>query len=368
MRRLIVIAIVLAACARPASGPSESASPVASPSPTPTATASPAAAAAFADAPGGTDWPAVVVYTVTADGTAHRVDRLGTTDLGRVCDRQPLGAIARADGAALLVRCASLTLDQDVLTVLDLVSGRATSLGSRPLTSWPVAWSPDGRSIAYFKFGTCEPTAPVCQTRALLADVTTGAEREILPSGYHFRAQLTWSAIGLRLFQPECAEAGCRPPDKAGTYLWDGTQFNKISDMRLIATDGARFSLYERLRSLTDPSGVRNVILRDGQAEKNLTAVGPREYAIDLLDAGHALAWRPEDGDATGLLGTLREYDPQGQMLWSRPAKLLVPSAQRIGDAVVGGAFDGSVYAYDLRRILRFVIPVGTSIFAAVKR
>ena len=212
--------------------------------------------------------------------------------------------------------------------------------------------------------------APVCQTRAVIADVTTGAEREILPSEYHLGTQLTWTTDGLRMFQPECAEAGCFPPDRVGTFLWDGARFNRISDMRLIASDGTRFSLYERVRSLTDTSAVRNVILRDGQTELNLTTVGPREYALDLLGAGHALVWRPDDVGSQ-LDGSLREYDPQGQVIWNRVAKIYPPWTTHVGDALVSGILEGApgmaAYIYDLRRGLRFVAPLPTTVFAAAK-
>src|SRR5205814_1591337 len=79
------------------------------PSPTPSA-------AGFADAPPGADWPAVVVYTVTNDGVAHEVSRAGTTDVGRVCEGPgALGMLARADGAAFLVRCIGSSTDEDAL-------------------------------------------------------------------------------------------------------------------------------------------------------------------------------------------------------------------------------------------------------------
>jgi len=372
-RVLVALTLMVVACAPPGADLSATGSPSAiaslAPSASPSPTTSPSATTSpFAEAAAGTEWPAVVVYTVTADGVAHRIDRTGTTDLPRICDGQPVGAIARADGEALLVRCDAVSSDEDAMAVLDLASGRVTRLASRPFRSFPVAWSPDGGSLAYFRLGNCPMPAPVCQTRGVIADVGTGAEREILPSDYHLGTELAWTSGGLRMFQPECAEAGCFPPERVGTFLWDGTRFNKVSDLRLVASDGAQFSLYERLRSLSDPSGVRNVILRDGQTEQNLTAVGPREFAIDLLGAGHALAWRPDDADTTGLLGTLREYDPHARMLWNRPAKLYPRGAARIGDTVVSTGFDGSIYLYDLQRVLRFAVPIASRVFAAVKR
>jgi len=169
------------------------------------------------------------------------------------------------------------------------------------------------------------------------------------------------------MFQPECADAGCFPPERVGTFLWDGARFNKVSDMKLIASDGARFALYERVRSLTDTSAVRNVILGDGQTERNLTAVGPREYALDLLEGGHVLAWRPDEASSQ-LDGNLREYDPQGQVIWDRRAKIYPPWTTRVGDTLVSGILEGApgmaAYVYDLRRGIRFIVPLPTTVFA----
>jgi hypothetical protein len=279
--------------------------------------------------------------------------------------------MARPDGAALIVRCVGASSDDDTLTLLDIASSRVTKLAARSIRSFSIAWSPDGLSLAYFKLGDCPMPAPVCQTRGIMSDVGTGAEREILSSDYHLGTQLTWTSTGLRMFQPECAEAGCFPPEQVGTFLWDGARFNKTSDMRLIASDGARFSLYERVRSLSDTSAVRNVILRDGRTERNLTAVGPREYALDLLDGGHALSWRPDDVGGE-LDGTLREYDPQGVVVWSRDAKIYPPWTTRIGETLVSGILEGApgmaAYVYDLRRGIRFIVPLETTTFVAVKR
>jgi hypothetical protein len=204
----------------------------------------------------------VVSYTVTADGVAHRVARTATTDLPRVCDGQPLAAIARADGAALLVRCAAASSDEDAMAVLDLATSRVTKLASRSIRSFPAVCSPDSRSLAYFKPGACPRPAPVCQTRGLIADIGTGAEREILPSGYYLGTELAWTIGGLRLFQPECAEAGCFPPERVGTFLWDGTRFSKVSDLRLVASDGAR----SRSTSGCAPSATRPLFAMSSSA------------------------------------------------------------------------------------------------------
>src|SRR5438105_6414781 len=268
MRAKLLAAIVFtAACTPPAVVVSPSVAPSFDASSAPTRSPTPSAAG-FADAPPGADWPAVVLYTVTDDGIAHKISSAGTTNIGRACEGRALGMLARADGAAILVRCISANTDAESLVILDLVSGRATPLPAHPIASFSVAWSPDGRSVAYFKLGDCPMPAPVCQTRAVLADVATGAEREVLPTEYHLSTELRWDADGLRMFQPECGDAGCFSPERVGTFRWDGVRFNKISAERLVATDGVRFSLYERVRSRTDPSDVRNVILRDGRTDR----------------------------------------------------------------------------------------------------
>ena len=306
---------------------------------------------------------------MTNDGIAHKVSAAGTTDLGRVCEGRALGMLARPDGAALLVRCIVAATDDEALAILDVATGRVTHLAAHPIRSFSLAWSPDGRAAAFFKLGDCPMPAPVCQTRAVIADVATGAEREILPSDYHLSTELRWEPDGLRMFQPECGDAGCFPPERVGTFRWDGARFIKISDQRLIATDGVRFSVYEHVRSHTDPSDVRNVILRDGQTERNLTAVGPVEYAIDLLGDGHTLAWREQYSGRVD--GMLREYDTAGQILWDREAKLYPPLTTHIGDAVVSGILEGpsgmAAYVYDLRRVVRFIVPLPTTVFAAAK-
>jgi hypothetical protein len=371
VRRTLIVAIVIGvACTPPAVAVSPSITPSFAVSSAPTASPTPSAFAGFADAPSGADWPAVALYAVTNDGIAQKVSRAGTTDLGRVCEGRALGMLARADGAALLVRCISSTTSEEALAVLDLASGQVRHLAAHPISAFSLAWSPDGRSVAFFKLGDCPMPAPVCQTRAVVADTSTGGEREILPSDYHLGTQLTWAGDGLRMFQPECAEAGCFSPDRVGTFLWDGARFNKISDKRLIASDGARFSLYEQVRSLSDASAVRNVILRDGQTERNLTAVGPREYALDLLEGGHVLAWRPDDVSSQ-LDGNLREYNPKGQMLWDRRAKIYPPWTTHLEDVLVSGVLEGApgmaAYLYDLRRGIRFIVPLPTTVFAAAK-
>ena len=58
------------------------------------------------------------MYTVTNDGVAHKVSRAGTTDVGRVCEGPgALGMLARADGAAFLVRCIGSSTDEDALAI-----------------------------------------------------------------------------------------------------------------------------------------------------------------------------------------------------------------------------------------------------------
>src|SRR5205807_3595016 len=93
-RVLVALTLMVVACAPPGADLSATGSPAAiaplAPSASPSLTTSPAATTSpFAEAAAGTEWPAVVVYTATADGMAHRLDRTGPPHLPRVRVRQP---------------------------------------------------------------------------------------------------------------------------------------------------------------------------------------------------------------------------------------------------------------------------------------
>lgn len=248
---LFLCTIVFAACA-PTSPPPTTSTPSTAPvvSSTPTAsaatTASPFPTATFAVDPSA-PWPAVI-YEGEGVIVSQRTEST-TKEVARPC-----GPVFRLDArpAGLLVSCRDASSDSAELRLISLPDGRVTVLASGTIASTSADLSPDGRSAAAFRLGPCPGPAPVCQIRAVLIDVATKSEREILPSGYHLGATLRWTPLGLTLFQPECAEAGCAGAgDKGGTFVWDGAVFKRWSDLRFVAKSGD-WTLLERLRSLSD--------------------------------------------------------------------------------------------------------------------
>jgi len=179
----------------------------------------------------------------------------------------------------------------------------------------------------------------------VLIDVASRTEREILPSGYPLGARLEWNALGLTLFQPECAEAACPGPgDKSGTFIWDGSAFKKWSDLRFVARSG-EWTLLEQLRAFY--VGPRAVIVRGPQGEKTLSA----GHALAIASDGETLVWRP--GDSSSQRGMLLRLAPDGRVLWQ--AELVGSVLKMIGpDALLVAAPDNKIELYDLKRMLRF--------------
>jgi hypothetical protein len=187
----------------------------------------------------------------------------------------------------------------------------------------------------------------VCQSRAVLIDVASKTERELLPGGYHLGATLEWTTLGLTLFQPECADAGCAGfGDKGGTFIWDGSTFTRWSDLRFVARSGD-WTLLERLRSFTDPSDPRAVVVRGPQGEKALSA----GHALAIATTGETLVWRP--GTPMEQRGMLIRLAPDGRVLWQ--AELVGTVMKMIGpDAFLATSPTNKIEIYDLKRMLRF--------------
>src|SRR5258705_7764117 len=287
MRAVLLGALLLAACVPPPSAPATPApsSPV-TPSATPTSVATQSALpiATFADG-GSAPWP-VVLYEGEGFVVSQRTES-AKTEIARPC-----GPISRLEArpAGLLAWCSVAQSDFAELRLISIPDGRVTVLASSTRASWPADVSPDGRSVAAFRAGECIPGPPVCQTRAVLIDVASKTEREILPSGYPLGATLEWNALGLTLFQPECAEAGCAGPgDKSGTFVWDGSALKKWSDLRFVARSGD-WTLLEQLRSFGQEP--RTVIVRGPQGDKTLTS----GHALAISNNGEALVWVPGGG------------------------------------------------------------------------
>lgn len=343
MRVFLLAALLLAGCVSPPSS-AASATPT-SPvnvsfgaSSAAAATASPVPLAIFADDPGAR-WP-VVLYDWNGIVIRQWTEST-TTEIARPCAQ-----VRRLEArpAGLLAWCGDAS-DLADLFLISIPDGRVTALASGTVASWSADVSPDGRSVAAFRAAACVAGPPVCQTRAVLIDVASKTEREILPAGYPLGATLEWNALGLTLFQPECAEAGCAgPSDKSGTFLWDGTAFKKLEDLRFVAKSGD-WTLLERLRAFgREP---RTVIVRGPQGEKILSA----GHALSISASGEALVWMPGD--------RLVRFAADGKISWQ--ASFTGVLLKTLGpDALLGASPTGVLGMYDLRRMVRTQLPTGS--------
>jgi hypothetical protein len=342
VRIALIGAVLLGACTSPPSGTvSASHAPVASESAAPAvASRSQVIATSTFTVDPSAQWP-MVVYEGDGAVVRQRTES-ATTDLARPC-----GPLVRLEArpAGLLTWCRSASEDSAELRLISLSDGRVTVLATGTIPSRSADVSPDGRSAAAFRSGNCERLAPVCQTRAVLVDVASKAEREILPSGYHLGATIGWTALGLTLFQPECAEAGCiGEPDKRGTFVWDGSAFKRWSDLRFVATSGD-WTLLEGVRSFGDDA--RRVIVRGQQGE---VTVGSG-HALAIAPNGETLIWRP--GSPREQQGVLLRYAPDGRPLWQ--AELVGTVMNVIGtDGLVVSSPTNRIELYDVKRMLRF--------------
>ncbi|MEP6694966.1 MAG: hypothetical protein ABJB39_09995 [Chloroflexota bacterium] len=343
MRAVIVGVLLLIACTPPPPSattptPSSALSAPASPTSLSAASPSPVPTSTFAVDPAA-GWP-VVLYEGEGFIVRQRTEST-TTELARPC-----GPVFRLDvrQAGLLATCRTSS-DSAELRLISLPDGRVTVLASSVHPTWPADVSPDCRSAAAFRPGDCPTPAPVCQTRAVLIDVASRTEREILPSGYHLGATVEWTALGLTLFQPECAEAGCAgPSDRSGTFVWDGSALKKWSDLRFVARSGD-WTLLEQLHAFY--VGPRAVVIRGLQGESTLGA----GHALAIASNGETLVWRP--GSELQQRGLLLRLAPDGRVLWQ--AELIGTVLKMIGaDALLAASPEYKIELYDLRRMLRF--------------
>ena len=351
--RLLVAAILLAACTPTPPGGAQSSSPTSSPAAS--ASLVPTAGAAATTSPLPTfavdlsaPWP-VVLYE--AEGSIIRERTANASkEIARSC-AQPTRLEARPAG--LLEWCRT-GQDADELRLISLPDGRVTVLASGIMASWSADVSPDGRAVAAFRLGGCPMPAATCQTRAVLIDVASRTERELLPSGYHHGATLEWTTLGLTLFQPECSDGACAGiGDRGGTFVWDGAAFKRWSDLRFVAKSGD-WTLLERLTSFAREP--RATVIRGPQGEKDLSA----GHALAISSSGETLVWQP--GPAL-----LIRYAPDGRVLWQ--AALGGDVYRAIGmDALLVTLPTNKVELYDLRRMVRITPPLGSFAFAAVAR
>lgn len=343
MRAVVLGALILASCAPPTSTqttptPSSSIATTATPTSVPSQSSVPTAT--FADG-AAAPWP-VVLYEGEGFVVSQRTES-AKTELARPC-----GPIVRLESgpAGLLAWCSNAPADTNELRLISLPDGRVTVIASGVMPSnWPAAASPDRRSAAAFRLGTCEALAPVCQTRAVLIDVANKSERELLPSGYHLGAKLEWTTLGLTFFQPECAEAGCAGlGENGGTFVWDGSTFKRWSELRFVASSGD-WTLLERLRSFGQEP--RTVVVRGPQGETDLSA----GHALAIASNGETLVWRP--GGSFEQRGMLLRLAPDGRVLLH--AELVGTVLNMIGpEAFLAASPQNKLEIYDLKRMLRF--------------
>jgi len=344
MRAVLFGVVLLTACVPPTSTPAPPtpSSPVTfSATPTSVATQPAVPTSTFADG-ASAPWP-VVLYEGEGFIVSQRTES-ATKELARPC-----GPVVRLEARppGLLTWCGTASLESADLRLISIPDGRVTVLPSGVMPSWPADLSPDARSVAAFRKGDCVSPAPVCQTRAVLIDVASKTERELLPGGYHLGATLEWTTLGLTLFQPECADAGCAGfGEKGGTFVWDGSTFKRWSDLRFVASSGD-WTLLERLRSFSDPSDPRAVVVRGPQGEKALSA----GHALAIATTGETLVWRP--GAPLEQRGMLIRLAPDGRVLWQ--TELVGSVMKMIGpDAFLATSPTNKIEIYDLKRMLRF--------------
>lgn len=358
MRPLLIGVILFGACTTPPSiatpMPSSPLSVSFSVSPTPLATASASPTSNFTVG-GSAQWP-VVLYEGEGFIVSQRTES-STKELARPC-----GPIFRIEArpAGLVAMCRAASGDTAEVRLISIPDGRVTVIASGVHSTWPADVSPDGRSAAAFRSGACPSPAPVCQTRAVLIDVASKTEREILPSGYHPGATIEWTALGLTLFQPECAEAGCAgPSERSGTFIWDGAAFKKWGDLRFVARSG-EWTLLEQLHALF--TGPRAEIVRGPQGEKALSA----GHALSIASNGETLVWQP--GDSLSQRGVVLRLAPDGRVIWQ--AELVGSVLKMIGsDAFLAWTPSNKLELYDVKRMLRFAptTPISSAVAGAAR-
>jgi hypothetical protein len=272
-----------------------------------------------------------------------------TQEIARSCG-QPVRLEARPAGLLEWCRAGQ---DADELRLISITDGKVTVLASGTVASWSADVSPDGRFVAAFRPGGCPMPAATCQTRAVLIDVVSGIERELLPSGAYHGATLEWTTLGLTLFQPECSDGPCAGADRDGTFVWDGSGFKKWSDLRFVAKSGD-WTLLERLTSFVREP--RTTVISGPQGERELSA----GHALAISASGETLVWQPGPK-------LLMRLAPDSRVLWQASFDGAVRTM--VGpDALIAWSPTSKIELYDLRRMLKFTPALGSSTVAAIAR
>jgi hypothetical protein len=235
----------------------------------------------------------------------------GETNTGRAI----AGLRVTADGTRALVVCwqtppgvTDARFARETYMV-DLASGAIKEIA--PVPNSVGALSPDGKQLivgAYVR--SSDPTWLL--THWSIRDLASGNETEILPPGNHFMHEWRWTVLGPSYFQPVCFGGGCVMSEAAGTFLWTGRGWRKLSDARLIeaASDGS--AVLEFGGNPGDVMhGERRVGVIAGGVERVLTPQSVTfEQAVGRLGDGRVAAWRP--GTRGGPGGQIVIYAPNG--------------------------------------------------------
>ena len=304
----MVVSCVQAEKTVPSESPTAGISPIAAP-----AASATAAPATFADL-------AVLVAT-GADLQRYRGGRWEL--VARVCPGATNSGKAIAalrvtdDGTRALVVCwqtppgvTDWRFARETL-IVDLPSGAIKALA--PVGNGVGALSPDGTQLIVGAYATCGPSAGICLTHWSIRDLASGQEREILPYGNHFLYEWRWTSLGPSYFQAVCFGGGCVSAAEAGTFLWTGAAWRKLSDGRLIdaASDGSALLEFGNADPGDIMHGERRVGLLAGGVERILTPQSVTfEQAVTRMGDGRVVAWRPGTRGAPG--GQIVVYAPNG--------------------------------------------------------
>lgn len=354
--RIAVVTAFALACGAPATPP------VAQPEPTkPAVTPMPASSAQLSPI---TPFPSLPLLIGTWDGRIHHgVDAAGATIPGvQVCTGRVWRIEVAPSGAEAIVACDD-GAGRIVGLRYDLASRRATELRlGEPYIPPTLAWSGDGKLVAYLAPGDCPMPAPICKTRVLLNEMATGQVRQVHADEYNV-GELRWTALGLTVFLPQRSPSGIRPPDKAGTFLWDGRNWSRLSQHRLVATDGTRQIVFET--EPEDPNRQGLLLERVGGRERQLTPPGvASEQFLALLSDGRVIGWRQGEGSGDGAVVTYRD----GQLVRLDRGAFSADQVVRSGDWIVALALSGapaaSFRAYSLASGVFASAPGGAQVSA----
>jgi hypothetical protein len=305
----IAVAFMVVSCVQPGKTVSSA---------SPTADISPIAAPASSATPAPATFPDLPLLIAT--GADLQRYRGGKWELvARVCPGETNSgrAIAAlrvtADGTRALVVCwqtppgATDARFARETYMVDLASGAIKPLA--PVGNGVGALSPDGTQLLVGAYATGPLAAAVWRTHWSIRDLASGQEKEILPDGNHFMYEWRWTVLGPSYFQPVCFGGGCVSPDRAGTFVWTGSGWRKLSQARVIevASDGSA------LLEFGDPGdvmhGERRVGVLSGGVDRMLTPQSVTfEQAVGRLADGRVVAWRP--GTRGGPGGQIVIYAP----------------------------------------------------------